>query len=176
MAAARILRCGGLVAHRTSTLPGVAASPFDAKAVLRLQRFKQRKGPFLLLADSLATAMAWARPTVPGLRRMARQSWPGAVTLVFPGRPGLPAVCYQQGHVAIRVDADPETRRLARLAGGLLLSTSLNRRGGATQVPGRTTFLRLHRWLDGRIAAPATGAGAASQIHRIGRRKAVRLR
>ena len=118
----------------------------------RLMRFKQRPGPFLLLADSTHTALGLARYFSPMLRQLARDSWPGPVTLVFPARPGLERACYRKGMLAVRVDADPAVRTLARSCGGLLLSSSLNRRGGNVQAANRQTQLRWHRYLGGRIA------------------------
>lgn len=145
---ARLLRNGQLLAHTPATVPGIAASPFSDKTMARMQHFKQRRGPFLLLADSRHTAARWARYLPPVLRRAMREQWPGPTTLIFPGRPGLPAACYQRGRVAIRVDADADSRCLARLCGGLLASSSLNRRGHAIQSPDRRLRMRWHRHID----------------------------
>jgi len=130
---------------------------------MHLQRFKQRRGPFLLLADSPRRALNLAVRRRPLLRNLMREQWPGPVTLVFPAIPGLPASCYRHGKVAVRVDADPETRRLAKLAGGLLLSSSLNRRKNPTEKPGRRLFLRWHRHLAGCLLG-GQGSGKASKI------------
>jgi len=161
--AARLIRCGGLVGHMTGTVAGVAASPLHRRGPLRLQRFKQRRGPFLLLADSSSRALRLAARMRPALRSLMREHWPGPVTLVFPAVPGLPTCCYRRGKVAIRVDADPETRRLAKLAGGLLLSSSLNRRSGRTAIPGRRLHLRWHRHLSACLPG-GSGTGKASKI------------
>jgi len=155
-----------VIAHHTSTLPGVAAAANNLKAAARLVGFKQRRGPFLLLADQAATAARLVRYFSPALRRQMHAVWPGPVTLVFPARPGLPACCYHKGLVAVRVDGSLQTRQLARTSGGLLLSSSLNRRGKAARQPDRQLHLQFHRYLTGRIkGAPA--AGKASSIIRI---------
>ncbi len=170
-----MLRCGGVLAHHTATLPGVAASPYSASAIRRMQRFKQRRGPFLLLADSAHTALRLARWYSPALRRLARQSWPGPVTLLFAARPGLPACCYQRGALAVRVDAATQVRQLAAASGGLLLSSSLNRRAAAPRSPGLKTRMRLHRFLGGTLAGGAP-AGEASTIVRIWRNNSATIR
>lgn len=157
--AASLLRRGQLLAHTPSTVSGVAASPFNKQAMARLQRFKRRHGPFLLLADSIHTAARWARYLPPVLRRTMREAWPGPTTLIFPGKPGLPAACYQHGCIAIRVDADATSRALARLCGGLLASSSLNRRDRAIQSPDRRLRLRWHRHI--RTVLPGTHAAAS---------------
>jgi len=150
--AARLLRSGKLVAHDTSTVAGIAASPFCPQAVRRLQQFKQRQAPFVLIADSVHTAMHHTRYLSPFLRQSMRQLWPGNTTLIVPGRPGLPRVCYAKGRIALRVDADPACRRLAKLSGGLILSSSLNRRKQPLQSPSRRLRMRWHRHIDGIMA------------------------
>jgi len=159
---ARILRDGGLVAHESSTLPGIAAHPGNANAIQLLQRFKQRDGPFLLLVASRKEAARWVRYWRPALRRSMRQYWPGTTTLVFPGRRGLPACCYRKGLLALRVDGTPACRRLASHAGGLLISTSLNRGGQPVRQPGLRLGMRWHRYIrawtggNGSLARPSS--------------------
>ncbi|HXH73252.1 MAG TPA: Sua5/YciO/YrdC/YwlC family protein, partial [Mariprofundaceae bacterium] len=115
------------------------------------------------LADSERRALRLATRVRPTLRKLVRGIWPGPVTLVFQAVPGLPRCCYRQGKIAVRVDADRETRRLAKLAGGLLLSSSLNRRSGRTAVPGRKLHLRWHRHLSTCLPG-GSGSGKASKI------------
>jgi len=164
--AAILLGRGGLIAHHTATLPGVAAAPLSPKSVARLIHFKQRSGPFLLLADSMATAISLARYCTPELRRLARSVWPGPVTLVFAGKPGLPACCYRNGCLAVRVDAGIQTRQLAAACGGLLISSSLNRKGNSPAQSGRMFFMRSHRFLGGCLNGKA-GSGKASTMVRV---------
>lgn len=158
-----MLRTGGLVAHGTATVPGVAAHPESRRAMIRLQRFKGRKGPFLLLADCRHTAACWARYFTPALRQAMRRDWPGTTTLVFAGRPGLPQACYQRGNIAVRVDAHASSRLLSRYAGGLLISSSLNRRGGPIAAPSRRLRWRWRRYL----AACLVAGGSISRPSRL---------
>jgi len=173
---AHILRAGGLLGHTTSTLAGVAASANSARGIQRVQRFKQRKAPFLLLADSVSTALKQAVMISPALRKLAKQSWPGSVTLVFPATQVLAKACYQQGHVAIRVDNDEETRRLAKYCGGLLLSSSLNRKGKAVEKPNHKLRFRWKRYLAATFHASQQSQGKASQIFKISGHKIKQLR
>jgi len=166
--AASKLRQGGVIAHHTATLPGIAATPSSSPSVAKLICFKQRQGPFLLLADSIHTALSLARYSSPALRRLARQTWPGATTLIFVGKPGLPACCYQQGMLAVRVDASFQTCQLAAACGGLLISSSLNRKGEAPAQPGRKLFMRSRRRLNGFLNG-REGSGKASSILRVWR-------
>jgi len=169
-----ILKKRGAIAHYTSTIPGVACLP-DRRTLQRLQRFKRRRGPFLLLADSVATTRRLIRWYTAGLRKLIRTEWPGRTTLIVPGRPGLPKEIYEKGRIAIRVDADPACRRLARAAGGLLLSSSLNRRGEMVRNPDCTVQFRWHLFLNGR-ASLGTGSGAPSKLYRVSHRGQQRFR
>ena len=172
----RKVRSGGLIGHRTSTLPGIAASPYSKKGVLKASFFKQRKGPFLLLADSTETALAQAVYLTPALRKLAKESWPGAVTLVFRARnKQLHPYCFQKGFIAVRVDQDSETRRLARTCGGLLLSSSLNRKGEETKQPDFKLRFRWQRHFSGMLYG-GDSSGAASIIYRLSGSKVSRLR
>lgn len=172
---APLLKQGGLVGHCTSTLPGIACLPESRQAIQRMQCFKRRKGPFLLLVDSKQTARKLIRWYPASLRRLIKTRWPGHTTLVVPGKPGLPAVCYRKGMLAIRVDADAACRRLARACGGVLLSSSLNRRGGIVRRPCYGVQMRWHSFLSGR-ASVGTGSGEASVIYRVDHRGMQRVR
>lgn len=165
---ARVLSQGGCIAHATATLPGIAADPSNKAAVRQLQRFKQRQGPFLLLADSISSALRQARYISPLLRKLARTSWPGAVTLIIPAKPGLHRACYKKNSLAIRVDASRQVRILARACGGLLLSSSLNRKAKKTKRPDRRMMLRSSSFLSARLASDHS-SGKASQIMRVWR-------
>jgi len=169
------LRQGSLVAHHTATLPGVAAALESSQSVATLMRFKQRKGPFLLLADSAHTALSLARYCSPELRRQAALIWPGPITLVFAGRPGLPACCYRSGALAVRVDASLQTRQLAAACGGLLISSSLNRRGYPALQPNLACVMRMHRFLRACLTG-AQASGKASSLVRVWRNDSTIIR
>lgn len=165
--AARLLRRGGLVAHQTGTLPGVAALPNHPDAAVRLCRFKQRHGPFLLLADTPRTATSLAVYLPPALRRAMRSAWPGPVSFVIPAAGAsmarLSRICYTGCSIAVRVDADPTCRYLAWLCGGLLISSSLNRRNQSVRLPDRRLRMRWHRHLVAQISSGA-GSGNPSSL------------
>jgi len=171
-----VLRSGGLVAHQTSTLAGIAVSAHSNIGISRARRFKRRRGPFLLLADSISTALNQAVFITPALRNLAKQSWPGSVTLVFKAKQVFAAACYKKGMVAIRVDSDVETRRLAKHCGGVLISSSLNRKGGETQRPSQRLRYRWHRHLSGIMIPDQQASGSASRIIKVSSSKTQYLR
>jgi len=164
-----------VIGHYTSTLPGVACLPESSRAVQTMQRFKKRGGPFLLLADSKQTARTLIRWYPSGLRKLMKTAWPGRTTLIFPGRPGLPSACYENGMVAVRVDANSACRNLAKMCGGLLLSSSLNRKGGMVRKPCYTVQMRWHRFISGR-ANMGSSDHEASCIFRVDQRGLQKVR
>jgi len=123
------LQQGRLLAHPTSTVAGIASNPQSHASIQRLQTFKQRQAPFLLLAASKKTVFQQCRYITLPLRSMLRQYLDTSVTLILPTKDNLPSACQKRGRIAIRLDANHETRRLAKACGGLLLSSSFNRRG-----------------------------------------------
>jgi len=174
--AAKALRQGGLLAHQTSTLAGIAADVRCRKAVQKAQSFKQRQAPFLLLADSTRTALKQAVYISPTLRKLAKKSWPGAVTLVFRAKKQHDAACYQKGYIAVRVDADKQTRQLAKAGGGLLLSSSFNRQGQPTLLLHRKQRHRLKRHLSCVLNQQHQGSNQASKIFKVTGHRVQQLR
>jgi len=164
---AHLMRQGSLLAHNTGTLPGIAAVAGHSKAAIRLCRFKQRKGPFLLLADSQHTAMGLSVYLPGKLRRAMLEAWPGPTTFILPSAGAhannMAPSCFSGRSIAVRVDADPACRYLAKLVGGLLISSSLNRKNQAVQRPGRQLRMRWQRHLDAQYSYFA-GSGKASSL------------
>ncbi|OIO71878.1 MAG: hypothetical protein AUJ56_03260 [Zetaproteobacteria bacterium CG1_02_49_23] len=177
------MKHGRLLASATSTIPGIACNPFHAKAVKKLQRFKQRRGPFVLIARDTATALQLARYIPASLRALCKSNWPGPVTLVFPAKPagvtGLDPACYQKGCLAVRVESFELTTILVRQCGGLFLSSSLNRKGKPTFEPSARQRFRQHRWISGAVRytqRSEMGSAKASTLLRWTRHGAVQLR
>lgn len=174
--ARKALNHGQLVAHHTSTLPGIAAHPHLPAGIRKAQFFKQRHKPFLLLADSPRTALRQAIWLPANLRKLAKTSWPGAMTLVFTAKKTLPAACYEKRSIAVRVDADTTSRRLAKHCGGLLLSSSLNRQGKPTRNPSTALKFRWHRHISAVLTAKVEANGKASHIFKVVGHQLLQLR
>ncbi len=166
-AAAARLRSGGVVAHATEAVFGLACDPWNPDAVRRLLAVKGRpyaKGLILVAAQAECFA-AVLEPLPVAVRQTIAASWPGPVTWVVPhgnryprwitgGRPGI----------AIRVTAHPQFRALLARFGGPLVSTSANPAG---RPPARTAFevRRMFGSAVDQILPGATGgASAPTQI------------
>lgn len=164
--AGEVLRSGGVVAYATDTLYGLAVDPRSRAAVARLFDVKARQPghPIPLIAADLEQAEQVAVFDEVA-RRLASAFWPGPLSLVLDGRPGLDeAVLADDRSIAIRVPESAVARALASRVGGCITSTSANLSGRpATAVPddvARELADRLDLLLD---TGPAPG-GAPSTI------------
>lgn len=139
--AADILLGGGLIAHPTEAVWGLACLPHHPAAVARLLAVKQRhpaKGLILV-----AHSEHCFEPLLAGLPAAARQrlrdSWPGPVTFVVPDPAGWAPEWVRGAHdsVAIRVSGHPLTKALSEAVDGPIISTSANPAGA---LPARTAL------------------------------------
>ena len=130
-AAARVLAQGGVVAHASEGVWGLACDPMNAAAVDAVIAVKGRgadKGLILIGADaeSFAPELA-ALPE--GTAAKIRDSWPGAVTWIVPNLRFGQRITGGRDSVAVRVPDHAQARALARRFGAPLVSTSANRTG-----------------------------------------------
>lgn len=133
-AAAAVLRAGGIVAHPTEAVWGLACDPLQEAAVMRLLALKQREpGKGLILAAAspaqLDAFVDWE--ALPGARRgEIAASWPGPHTWVVPATAAVPAwIRGDHAGVAVRVSAHPPLAALCAAFDGAVVSTSANRAG-----------------------------------------------
>lgn len=165
--AARVLRAGGIVAHATEGVWGLACDPLQADAVERVLALKQRdvaRGLIVIGAtpEDLAPFVA---PDATSLWQSATRYWPGPVTCILPARVGTPSwLTGDHDGIALRQSAHATSAALSRVFGGPLVSTSANVAG---RPPVRSAWqlrARLGHGVDfilgGRIATP----GVPSQI------------
>ena len=138
--AAAILHRGGVVAYPTEAVWGLGCDPFDAAAVTRLLRIKQRaveKG-LILIAGTRAQfdgLVDWAALS-PAQVEAVYASWPGPHTWIVPVTARVPRwITGAHDGVAVRVSAHPGVVALCAAFGGPLVSTSAN---PAAEPPPRT--------------------------------------
>jgi L-threonylcarbamoyladenylate synthase len=136
-ALARIAR-GGLVAYPTETLFGLGVDATRTDAVERLRAWKGRRDdqPLSLLVEDAASLASLGVDVPPAAERLARELWPGPLTLVLPCARGFAAgVARSDGAVGVRCSPHPVAaelaRRLAERGLGPITATSLNRSGAA---------------------------------------------
>jgi L-threonylcarbamoyladenylate synthase len=166
--AADCLLAGGLIAHPTEAVWGLACLPQFPATVARLLEAKQRhpaKG-LILVAHDEHCFEALLAPLSLSQRTHMRESWPGPVSFVVPDPMAWSPEWVRGSHnsVAIRVSRHPLTRELSRLVKGPLITSSANPAGAAPAL----TALQARRYfgesLDYYLAGATDGESRPSRI------------
>jgi L-threonylcarbamoyladenylate synthase len=130
--AVEVLRAGGLVAFPTETVYGLGADATSATALDRLFTVKgrPRDHPVIVHLPEPVAVERWAAEVPEDARALAREFWPGPLTLVLRRLPHvLDAVTGGRPTVGLRVPAQPVALALLRAFGGGLAAPSANRFG-----------------------------------------------
>lgn len=146
--AIQTLASGGLVAFPTDTVYGLAAGLFNSEGIDRLYEAKSRsanKAIAVLIAeiDQLSRLTPGLTPSA---QRLAARFWPGALTLVVPKHPDLPANLSPLPTVGVRMPDHLFARALMRLTGPLATS-SANISGESNTLDARQVMEQL----EGRV-------------------------
>jgi L-threonylcarbamoyladenylate synthase len=125
---ARRLRAGELVGVPTETVYGLAADAFNASACRKIFVAKGRpvSDPLIVHLHSLRD-LAQVAIANPAAITLAKQFWPGPLTLILPKTSAIPdIVSAGLPSVAVRIPAHPLFRRLLKLTGRPLAAPSAN--------------------------------------------------
>ncbi len=128
--AARIVREGGLVVFPTETVYGLGANALDASAVRKIYALKGRPAtsPLIVHVASIEQAKELAAEWLPEAERLARQYWPGPLTIVVPKKSAIPdEVTAGLPTVGLRMPRHPVALELLRAAGVPIAAPSANR-------------------------------------------------
>src|SRR5690349_12518810 len=104
--AAEQIRAGQVLGMPTDTFYGLAADPFNLRAVERVYEIKTRSRhkPLSLLIESVDQAEDLTRPLPEEFYKLARRFWPGPLTIIVQAASRLPLkVTANTGNVALRV-------------------------------------------------------------------------
>lgn len=130
--AANFLKNGELVAFPTDTFFALGADATNADAVdnvfVAKGRFPNNPVPVLIDSIQMVDLVADGFPHI--LRELAKNFWPGALTIVLPATSYLPGIVTGgTGTVGVRVPDHPIARDLINLTGVPLTGTSCNKSG-----------------------------------------------
>jgi L-threonylcarbamoyladenylate synthase len=128
------IRAGYVLGMPTDTFYGLAADPFNLRAVEKIYDVKSRSRhkPLSLLIESVDQAEDLTRPLPEEFYKLARKYWPGPLTLIVRAASRLPLkVTANTGNVALRVPASKIPVAVVRAAGVPLTATSANVSGAA---------------------------------------------
>jgi L-threonylcarbamoyladenylate synthase len=181
--AIQILKNGGLIALPTDTVYGLAALVTDSVAIDRLYQVKERshQKAIAVLVGSLDQVDHVVGHISEDARRLARHFWPGALTLVVPKHPDLPANLSPVPTIGVRMPDHTFTLELLRQVGPLA-TTSANISGGPNPKDAAEVLAqldgRLELLLDGGLAPggiPSTVVDCTAKEFKILREGAITL-
>ncbi len=132
MYVAEQIRHGQVLGMPTDTFYGLAADPYNLRAVDRVYEIKSRAHykPLSLLIGSVDQAEDLAKPLPDEFYVLARRFWPGPLTMIVHAAPRLPLkVTANTGNIAIRVPASEIPLAVIRQAGVPITATSANLSG-----------------------------------------------
>jgi tRNA threonylcarbamoyl adenosine modification protein (Sua5/YciO/YrdC/YwlC family) len=142
--AAAVLDQDGIAVMPAEGVYGLHIRPDRPRALARLRALKPRasdRGWIGLIAEPELLAR-YAAPMPARAQSLARDHWPGALTLVVPASRRVPdSLRASDGTAALRCPGSELLRAVARASGGLLLSTSANKPG--SPAPARAEDARL---------------------------------
>jgi len=104
--AADQIRAGEVLGMPTDTFYGLAADPFNLRAVDRVYDIKSRSRhkPLSLLIENVDQAEELCKPLPEEFYKLARKYWPGPLTIIVKAASRLPLkVTANTGNVALRV-------------------------------------------------------------------------
>lgn len=174
--AAAALRAGQLVAYPTETFYGLAADAWQPAALARLRALKDRPAgaPLPLILPSLDHLDRVAREVPAAAKELMERHWPGALTLVLPARPGLPAPLVGPDGVGVRLSSHPVASGLARCLDAPLVATSANPAGVPPAASADEVAARLPG-VDLLVDGGPTAGGAPSTVVAVDAAGSVRV-
>lgn len=128
---AEIISGGGVVVIPTDTIYGLHCVASKKEAVLRVKKLKGRdasKG-FILLASDIFMVDGIVSEWPKGARESLSSIWPAPLTAILPAADTVQRDIVHRGRLAVRVPDSQWLRRLIKLVGEPVISTSANRSG-----------------------------------------------
>jgi L-threonylcarbamoyladenylate synthase len=168
--AADCLRHGGLVAHATTSLLGLAADPRSDAGLDRLDALKSRATAqgYVLVAGRLLDCSGWVAADASEAWFLLEHPWSGPVTVVAPAGPAAPRRIQGPGDtVAVRLDRHPSCLALAAELGTPWVSTSVNLPGEPPALTWEDVPEAVGRSLSGVLSAGPAPLGTASSLVRV---------
>jgi L-threonylcarbamoyladenylate synthase len=130
--AADQIRAGQVLGMPTDTFYGLAADPFNLRAVDRVYEIKSRSRhkPLSLLVESVDQAEELAQSLAEEFYALARRFWPGPLTIIVRASSRLPLkVTANTGNVALRVPNAKIPLSVVQAAAIPITATSANLSG-----------------------------------------------
>jgi len=168
--AGRIIRDGGVVAFPTDTFYGLAANPFDKKAVERVFEIKNRprNKPILVLISEESQLNGLVRAVPESGRKLINRFWPGPLTIVFQGADLPEGLCGESGNIGVRFPSHPLCIELIRQSGRPITATSANASGDANPTTAQDVFESIGEKVDLILDGGESAAMLPSTVVKVG--------
>jgi L-threonylcarbamoyladenylate synthase len=130
--ALKVLLAGGVIAFPTDTFYGLGVDPFNAKAVNKLFKLKEREKnkPLILLISKKVELEILVKEITPAHSILMQKFWPGPLTLLFEPRSViLDNVLAGSDRIGIRQPGNTMTLNLITALGQPITAPSANRSG-----------------------------------------------
>jgi tRNA threonylcarbamoyl adenosine modification protein (Sua5/YciO/YrdC/YwlC family) len=161
--AADQIRSGEVLGMPTDTFYGLAADPFNLRAVDRVYEIKTRSRhkPLSLLIASVDQAEELAKELPDEFRALANKFWPGPLTIIVKAGSRLPLkVTANTGNVALRVPSAAIPLAVVTAAAIPITATSANL-SGASEC---TSADQVREQLHGRINIIVDGGPSPREV------------
>ncbi len=161
--AADQIRAGQVLGMPTDTFYGLAADPFNLRAVDRVYEIKSRSRhkPLSLLIESVDQAEELAQPLSDEFYMLARRFWPGPLTVIVKASSRLPLkVTANTGNVALRIPNCAIPLAVVQAAQIPITATSANLSGESEC----TTALAVRDQLQDRISIIVDGGTSPREV------------
>jgi L-threonylcarbamoyladenylate synthase len=158
--AVELLRAGQVVAVPTETVYGLAADGLNPEAIARIFAVKERPlfDPLILHVPTVEKARALCADFPAKAEKLAKEFWPGPLTLVLPKKKSVPDLATAgMPTVAVRVPAHPMMQELLKAFGRPLAAPSANRFGRISP----TTAMAVMHELAGKVPMILNGGPCA---------------
>jgi L-threonylcarbamoyladenylate synthase len=161
--AADQIRSGEVLGMPTDTFYGLAADPFNLRAVDKVYDIKTRSRhkPLSLLIESVDQASELAKDLPDEFYALARKFWPGPLTIIVRAGSRLPLkVTANTGNVALRVPNAKIPRAVVSAAAIPITATSANLSGASECTSAEQVRDQLH----GRISIIVDGGASPRDV------------
>jgi len=156
---------GDVIVFPTETLYGLGADALNEAAVDKVLSLKGRgaDNPISVLVANPAMLRSLVAEISPAAQQLMNRYWPGPLTLVLPGRKGIPEPLRNpSGGIAVRISSQPVATLLVKALGRPVTATSANPSGkepARTLDEAKTYFAdRIQVYVDGGTLTSKSGS------------------
>jgi len=167
LAAAGLIREGGLVAFPTETVYGLGADALNSKAVLALFEAKKRPidNPPIVHVENINNVYKLAKQVPPKAPQLMKKFWPGPLTLVFERSNAVPDVTVAGlDTIAIRMPQHSVALALIRESGCPIAAPSANLAGKPSPTSAEHVLADLNGRIDAILDGGSTRIGVESTV------------